>query len=297
MQKAPIVYFAYNRPSHTELTLNALKSNTFAEESDLIIYSDGPKTHEDIQKIAEVREILKKIEGFKSVSLIERSVNVGLYASIVEGVTDVVNKYGRVIVLEDDILVSPFFLKFMNEALTCYEHEKKVISIHAYVFPVDTQFQTSFFLYNTGAWGWATWKRGWDLFECNDKLLLEKLRKEKLLNKFNFNNTYPFAQLLKKRIKRKNQSWAILWYASALLASKLTLYPPVSLAANIGHDGTGTHSGKSNLFDTKMEENSPQVSYQHPEENLKAREAFERYYRKIYPNILKRVYRRLRKIF
>jgi hypothetical protein len=244
MPLAPIVLFVYNRPWHTEQTLNALAANDLADESVLYIYADGPKNDSSIEvleNIKKTRDIIKRQKWCKAVYVIESEINKGLANSIIQGVTDVVNKHGKIIVLEDDLVTHPFFLTYMNEYLNVYENNDSVISIHGYMYPVKKEIKTPFFIKGADCWGWATWKRGWDLFEYNSKLLLDKLLKANQSREFNFNNTYNYTSLLKAEIEGKVDSWAIRWYASAFLLDKLTLYPPVSLVQNIGHDGSGTH--------------------------------------------------------
>lgn len=249
---APIILFTYNRVLHTQKTVEALCHNDLAKDSDLIIYSDGPKNDSDNVSVYEVRLYLKNITGFKSVEIIERETNVGLANSIISGVTEVVNKFGKVIVLEDDIVTSCYFLKFMNDCLDLYENIFEVISIHGYVYPVKKKIKENFFfLKDTGCWGWATWKRGWDLFESDSNKLISMFS-QKQVRKFTFDNSYPFYQMLLDNSNGLNNSWAIRWQASAFLNNKLTIYPGKSLAMNIGFDESGTHCGGGNLFDVEL---------------------------------------------
>jgi len=252
MQLAPIVLFVYNRPRHTEQTLKALAANDLANRSELFIYADGPKTGastETLAQIEEVRAIIRKERSFARVNIVESEVNLGLANSVMKGVTAVVNKYNKVIVLEDDLVTHPFFLTYMNHYLDVYENEEQVISIYGYMYPVKKKMDAPFFVRGADCWGWATWKRGWDLFEPDGRRLLNRLENQHLLREFNFNNSYDFTSLLKAQIEGQVDSWAIRWYASAFLSNKLTLYPPVSLVENIGSDGSGTH--QDNIDTTK----------------------------------------------
>ncbi|MDD4082332.1 MAG: glycosyltransferase [Sphaerochaetaceae bacterium] len=156
---APIVLFVYSRLDHTKRTVEALKNNLLADESNLIIFSDAPKNEKSKKAVEEVRKYIHSIKGFKSVKIIERKNNVGLANSIIDGVTKVVNKYGKIIVLEDDLVTSKYFLNFMNDSLELYKNESKVISISGYTYPVGGLAET-FFIKGTDCWGWATWKRG-----------------------------------------------------------------------------------------------------------------------------------------
>ncbi|MGB4775168.1 MAG: glycosyltransferase family 2 protein, partial [Daejeonella sp.] len=167
-------------------------------------------------------------------------------------VTEIVNKYERIIVLEDDLVTSPYFLQYMNDGLNVYKDCEEVISIHGYIYPVSVELPETFFIKGADCWGWATWKRGWDLFEPNGEKLLNEIIKRGLTYQFDFNGSYPYTQMLKDQIAGLNNSWAIRWNASAFLKNKLTLYPGKSLVQNIGNDGTGTHSGTSNTFNINL---------------------------------------------
>jgi hypothetical protein len=243
---APIVLFIYNRPDHTEKTLSALSGNLLAEESNLYIYADGMKdntTEEQKQMIKKTREVAKSKRWCKEVSIIESDKNKGLAASIISGVTNIVNRYGKVIVLEDDLITSPYFLTYMNDALTLYENNERVISIHGYVYPTKKKLPDYFFIKGADCWGWATWKRGWDVFNSDGEYLLKEIKSRNLEKEFNFNNSFDYTGMLQDQIDGKISSWAIRWYASAFLANKYTLYPGMSFIRNIGFDGTGTHCG------------------------------------------------------
>lgn len=275
---APIVLFVYNRPWHTEQTIKLLSMNLSANESDLIIYSDAPKNNDDIENVNSVRHIIKNIIGFKYIKIIEREQNLGLANSIIDGVTNIVNTYGRVIVLEDDIITSRFFLTYMNNALDIYEYNENVISIHGYTFPVKKNLPDYFFLRGADCWGWATWKRGWDLFNPDSQFLLNEIEKQKLNKLFNFNNSYDYVGMLKLQKEGKISSWAIRWYASAFIANKFTLYPGNSYVNNIGLDGSGTncgYTGNYNIEITKIFKPIPKLNVK---DNLKARKEFTKYF-------------------
>ena len=277
MVLAPIVLFVYNRPWHMRQTIEALQKNELAEASGLFIFSDGPKSGDDKEKVLEVREYIKTISGFKRVNLVEREQHLGLANSIINGVTEIINKYGRIIVLEDDMVSSPYFLKFMNEALEFYKDEEKVISIHGYIYPVNAQLPETFFLRGADCWGWATWKRGWDLFEPNGRKLLHEIWKRKLQKRFDINGAYPYTKMLEKQIRGKNDSWAIKWYASAFLKNKLTLYPGRTLVFNIGLDGSGMHCRVTNIYDTKVSKEPISIKNIPIEENSVALAGIEKY--------------------
>ena len=280
---SPIVLFVYNRSWHTRQTVESLLANELANESDLIIFADGPKDEKDFFMVGEVRNYIKTIVGFRSVTINESPKNKGLANSVIDGVTEVVSKYGRIIVIEDDMVTSPYFLRFMNDALELYENEDKVISIHGYMYPVKEQLPETFFLRGADCWGWATWKRGWDLFEPNPHKLLNQFDRE-LKKKFNFNNSFPFHKMLKNQALGKIDSWAIRWYASAFIKNKLTLYPGESLLKNIGMDNSGTHCTNNDVYliniDCKKDQNLTRVDISEDQQS-----------KKIISSFLKKIYR------
>lgn len=246
---SPIALFVYNRPEHTRKTVEALLKNELANQSKLIVFSDGPRDDRDARQVKQVREYIGTLEGFESVSMIARESNRGLANSIISGVTATLAEYDRIIVLEDDMVTSPQFLRYMNNSLGLYENDEAVVSIHGYIYPVKESLPDYFFLKGADCWGWATWRRGWKIFDPDGKKLYEELKKKSLLKEFDFGNAYPYTEMLLKQIAGKNNSWAIRWYASAFIREKLTLYPGKSYVQNIGNDASGTHSRVTNQFE------------------------------------------------
>jgi hypothetical protein len=249
---APIALFVYNRPEHTRRTLNYLQKNLLADESRLYIFSDAAKNEEDIDKVAEVRELIKSITGFKAITIIERKENFGLANSIINGVSKLVTEYGKVIVFEDDLLSSTHTLQYFNEALTKYANEGKVMHIGAYMYPLkgDNLPETFFFRAAT-SWGWATWARAWKHFEPDVDVLLNQFDTKKA-NQFAIEGTMNFWKQLVGFKAGKNNSWAIRWYASIFLKGGLTLNPSTSLIQNIGNDGSGVHSKKEDMYSVRI---------------------------------------------
>lgn len=281
MKLAPVVLFVYNRPEHTRKTLEHLSRNKFAAESELIVFADGPKENageEELTKIEAVRSVVNEKNWCGAIKLVASEKNKGLANSVIEGVTEIVNEYGRVIVLEDDLVSSPYFLEFMNASLEQYANDEKVIGIAAYIYPVRTALPETFFLRGADCWGWATWKRGWDLFEKDGKKLLDEIESKKLAEDFDFGNAYPYTQMLRDQVNGLNSSWAIRWYASAYLQNKLSLYPGETLIQNIGVDGSGTHSGISDKWEGRMAKKCPAVGAIAVEENPQARAAIAQFF-------------------
>ncbi len=245
---APIALFVYNRPVHTERTIKFLKQNNLASESRLFIFSDGAKTATDESAVAEVREFIRIVDGFKSVEIIQRPANMGLANSIIDGVSRLVNTYKQVIVLEDDLITSPHLLTYFNDALNKYKDQEKVMHISAYMYPLKANnLPETFFYRAAGSWGWATWERAWQHFEPNIDTLMNQFTPQQK-RAFAMDNTMNFWKQMKEFKNGKNNSWAIRWYASVFLKGGLTLNPAQSLVNNIGHDGTGIHSGINDIY-------------------------------------------------
>ncbi|SEM77892.1 hypothetical protein SAMN05216436_107155 [bacterium A37T11] len=246
---APIVLFVYNRPEHTRRTLKFLQQNLLADESRLFVYADAAAGPLEEKAVAETREVIQHISGFKSVKVIQQKTNLGLANSIIQGVTEVVNAYGKVIVFEDDLLSSPHTLTYFNNALERYQQEEKVMQISGYMFPVKhaETLPESFFFRAINSWGWATWKRAWIHFEPDVTRLYPQFNKQKIVD-FSINSSMNYWKQLNDYKAGKNKSWAIRWYASVFLKDGLVLWPAKSLIENIGHDGTGVHSIIENTY-------------------------------------------------
>ncbi|MDR1715566.1 MAG: glycosyltransferase [Prevotella sp.] len=244
---APIVLFVYNRPSKTKETLEALASNTLAEESVLYIFSDGPKKDADLimqKEITETRRVLRQKQWCGQVHIIESEKNNGLANSIEDGITRIVNQYGKVIVLEDDIVTSPYFLTYMNAALDLYEKEDKVMHISGFV-PVTTganKLPETYFLRFMSCWGWATWKRAWDKRITDIPYLYKSLPVRSDFHDFNLNGSINQFSQIEQNYEGTLKTWAIKWYATIFINNGLCLYPHKSLVDNIGVDGSGTNS-------------------------------------------------------
>lgn len=251
MNLAPIILFVYNRPWHTKQTLEALMLNDYADQSTLYIYCDGPKedaSEENLKSIEEVREVIREMKWCKEVIIKERTENLGLANSIIQGVTSITEKHGKVIVLEDDIVTSTGFLKYMNDALDFYQHNEKVMHISGYMYPNKEQLPETFFFNVPLCWGWATWDRAWKFFNNDAVYLWNEIHKRDLLLCFDkFGGDYLSSQLA-HNISGRLKTWFIKWHASVLLYNGYTLYPSISLVDNIGFDNTGVHNGENPQF-------------------------------------------------
>ena len=230
----------------------ALKANFLAQDSDLIVYSDGPKSLADQDSVNQVREYIKTVRGFNSVTLIDREKNLGLANSIITGVSEQLANHGRVIVVEDDLVTSPYFLQYMNEALDFYANDSRVFSIHGYTYPLKGELPETYFIRGASCWGWATWARAWAFFEKDAQSLYDQLKQKNLIHDFDFRGAYPYSKMLLDHVAGKVNSWAIRWLASAYLQGGLTLYPGRSLVQNIGFDQSGTHCIETDLFKVSL---------------------------------------------
>lgn len=265
---APIILFVYNRPWHTQQIVNALLKNKEASISDLYIFADGIKanaTEMQISDFQKTREYIYTISGFKSIRIFESNINKGLGKSIIDGVTSILEKYDSAIILEDDILTSSHFLRFMNESLTRYADSEQVICINGYNLIENTPIkETSFFLRGGDCWGWATWKRAWKLFNPDASELLNYINEHKcLLKDFTFNGTMYYMDLLRAVVEGKNDSWAIRWYTSTFIKRGLCLYPTKSLCKNIGfgEGATNTISSDRDIIYTRVQANEEYLEY------------------------------------
>jgi Glycosyl transferase family 2 len=244
---APIVFFAYNRPGHTRQTLEALRRNKLANESLLYIFIDGPKasaTEQTIAKIEEMKKIAAEKQWCKEVRIIVAEKNKGLLRAIIDGVTKTVNEFGKLIVLEDDVLIAPGFLEYMNDALDFYEHTDKVMHISGYSRADLREAaikEPTYFFYHTSCWGWATWKRAWDKFNPDPVVVKKAVSKKGNIHKLNMDGTFEFFWGLKAIAEGKYQSWNTIWHSVVFLNDGLCLHPTQSLVSNIGHDGSGVN--------------------------------------------------------
>ena len=295
MQKlAPIALFVYNRPDHTRRTLQFLKQNELAADSRLFIFSDGPKNAKQAEKVAEVRALIKQVEGFKLVEIIERSSNLGLANSVISGVSQLMEEYGQAIVFEDDLITSPYTLRYFNDALVRYQNEVQVMHIGAYMYPLpiaeSEQLPETFFFRAATSWGWATWARAWQHFNPDVEVLMKQFDADQK-HQFSIEGSMNFWKQMQELKAGKNNSWAIRWYASIFLIGGLTLNPAHSLVSNIGHDGSGVHSGINEIYNVSI---NPQPVKHFPEliaENMEAYNFIKIFLKNRKGNIWQRVLR------
>jgi GR25 family glycosyltransferase involved in LPS biosynthesis len=266
-----------------------------AKESRLYIYSDAAKDNTVVDDVNAVRCYIHSIKGFAEIEIVEREQNWGLARNIIDGVTTQVNKYGKVIVLEDDLIVSPYFLQFMNDALNMYKDEEKVGHIQACDFTKDRCLPDTFLIKWTGSWGWATWDRAWKLFNPDGLALLKELEDKKRIKEFDFNGHYGYTRMLRRQTEGLNNSWAIRWNASLFLKDILSLNVGKSLVLNTGFDGSGTNCGGGGLYSSDLwMKPLPVIKIAPIEENKAARKAYEHYYFKT-NNFFAKAFRRIKR--
>ncbi len=248
----PIVVFAYRRTEHLQRTLSSLIQCEGFAGSPVIVYGDGPKTAKEIPDVEATRRLAHNMLG-KTAEYHFSPINKGLSRSIIEGVGAVTRRFGRAIVVEDDLLLAPGFLNYMNTALDRYAEDSAVLQVSGYMFDVPefNERRDAFFLPLTVSWGWATWRRAWDVFDP-EVSGWEKMRPgSELRRRFNLGGAYDYASLLEDQIAGRADSWAILWYWTVFRAGGLVLFPPRSLVENAGMDGSGTH-GRGRLTKFRM---------------------------------------------
>lgn len=261
MKLAPICLFTYNRLDETKLTIEALQNNFLANESEIFIFSDGWKNDEASSKVLAVRRFLKTVDRFKSVTIFEADKNKGLANSIIDGVTKIINRYGKVIVLEDDLVTSKNFLDFMNQALIFFEPNEKIFSISGFSMnlPGLKTYNKDFYLgYRSSSWGWGTWKNRWDTIDWEVKDYKLFIESRKLKRQFK-NGGSDLPKMLSNQMSGKIDSWAIRWCYQQFKNQQLTVIPTKSKVENIGFGINATHTKKTRRFHTRLDHSPKKV--------------------------------------
>lgn len=243
---APIIVFAFNRSDSLARLIKSLLLNSEAAKSDLFLYVDGPRpgNKKDAKNVKEVRDYASTINGFRSVTLKFSECNKGLGPSLIRGITEIINKYGKAIVIEDDLQVTSNFLFYMNKGLCRYEYVERVFSICGYsnaVHPRKEYNFNTYFCTRSSSWGWATWKDRWNSIDWELNNLDGYHRQAGKFNKWGGSDCW---HMLTDWKKGKNSSWAIRFCFAQFLQNKLSLFPIKSLVSYGGNDGRGTNSRK-----------------------------------------------------
>ena len=241
---APICLFVYNRFEETKQTIEALQANFLAKDSELIIFSDGPKDKKSKNEVQTIRNYLKTVDGFKKVEIYESVSNKGLAKSIIGGVSQVIKEYGNIIVLEDDLITTPNFLDFMNTSLSYYEQFQNVFSITGFTLPIefDKKYKSDiYFSYRASSWGWAIWKDRWFSIDWELAYSENFMNDRKIQRGFKIGGD-DLSRMLKNQILGKIDSWAIRFCYYQFRSNKLTVAPIKSKIKNIGFNNKGTHT-------------------------------------------------------
>lgn len=295
---SPVVLFVYNRPEHTFKTLESLKFNQLAKESNLIIFSDFPRSDDEQHNVNIVREIISGLDGyFLSVEIIFREQNFGLAKNIQEGISYVLSKYDSVIVLEDDLVTSPYFLNFMNDALIKYKDNEKVWHISGWNYPItSTGLDDAFFWRVMNCWGWGTWKNRWVHYDKNPEMLINTWKKLDILQ-FNLDGAHNFWSQVQANYNKKINTWAIFWYATIYKNQGLCVNPSRTYVINIGHDGSGENCGVYDLYKNELNMSTVIDWPLDFVENVIALNRIKKFYNLITPTIFSRIINRIKRLF
>jgi hypothetical protein len=258
MNNAPLLIFTYNRLDTLKEVIYYLKHNSLINETRLFIFSDYAKEKKDIEAVNSVREYLHKLEDFKYIKVIERNENYGLAKNIIYGVTDIINKYEKVIVLEDDLITSSNFLIYMNQALNFYKTDKKIFAISGYTpnLPSLNILEHDVYLsYRPSSWGWATWKEQWIGIDWKVNDFNNFIKDKQKIKKFN-RGGIDMTRMLKHCMEGKNHSWAIRWSYSMYKQDKYCIYPKISKVQNIGFGKDATNCTGINIYKTNIDKSN-----------------------------------------
>jgi hypothetical protein len=301
---APIVIFTYDRLDLLLNCIESLKKNHLAKKSDLFVYSDGPKNKGVEISVKEVRSHLSNVNGFKSVTIIERPENWGLSKNIIDGVTEIIERYGKIIVLEDDLELSPHFLQFMNEGLDIYYDTKNVCQIYGYSYfekyAEKYNLDQLLFLRGADCLGWGTWKRAWEVFEPDANVLIDRMKKEgnSFIRDFDWDGAYNYFSLLKRNANGQIDSWAIRWLASTYLENMYTLCPVKSFVVHRGNiKGTHYHRKRKNdPLDVPITKTQIEVTKNEVVQKDNVKLAYIEFLKELKPSLPNRVLNQLSKI-
>lgn len=296
---APVVLFVYNRLDHTKNVIESLSKNFLAAQTDLYVFSDAAKTENGLEKVNAVREYIRRAdwrEDFQKVTVVEAEENKGLAKSIIGGVTKILEEYGKVIVIEDDLVLSPYFLNYMNGALDYYQDAEDVWSISGYSFPMKSLEKYPhdvFYSYRGCSWGWATWLDRWEKTDWEVKDY-EKLMADKEWQKRFNRGGADLTGMLGMQMEGKINSWAIRWVFAQSNLEMYTVYPKNSYILNDGCDGSGTHVGTTKEYSTDISDGTAKCRFERLGIDRKiAREFWYKYS----DTLDKKIKRNLKKIF
>ena len=237
----PVALFVYKNLETTRAVVAALANNKESADTKLIVFSDGPKSETDRRKVEEVRKFCSSVSGFQSVDIIHRDTNLGLAESFITGITETLDVYPAAIFLEDDNLVSPFFLSFMRRALVQFSDDPRVICISGYSYPQIPRPKTPYFLLGAETWSMGTWRRDWSQFEKDADFLLHEINRLRLKRKLNLYG-FNFHRMLRSQVDGEIDSWGVRWWASAVYQEKYCLFPAEPHCVSIGDKVDAVHT-------------------------------------------------------
>lgn len=279
MKLAPIVIFSYNRPKHLQRTLNALKLNKLSRESEIYLFSDGPKNKNktELKRISSVQKIIKNLDGFKKKYFFFHKKNIGLKKNILDGVSQILKKKSNIIVLEDDIIVSKYFLEYMNTSLRLYEYKKKVWHISGWNYnlkinDIKLKDENTFFVKNMNCWGWATWSDRWKKIITDPNFFIKRFNNKNIYDFDLSNSLNNWSQLIRNK-KKKLNTWGVFWNATIFYYRGVCLNPVKSLTKNIGFDGSGVNSLKQKIDKNKISNVASFIYEKKIKENLNVKKA------------------------
>ena len=241
---APIVVFLHARPEHSRRCLDSLAANPEFAASPLYLFCDGARDERSLARVEAVRRMARRLEHPRK-QVIESPVNRGLAASVIDGVGRVLARHGRVIVVEDDLVLGRGFLRYMNDALERYHDHERVMQVSGHMWPVEPEHDghDALFLPVANSWGWATWSRAWRHFDPDMREMARLERLPELRRRFDVGGACPYFEYLRRQRAGRADSWFVRWYLSLFMRDGLVLYPRRSLVRNLGFDGTGVHCG------------------------------------------------------
>jgi hypothetical protein len=240
---APIAIFAFNRVEHLRQTIKTLIACDGFQGRQITVFIDGPRDEADIPDVLRVRDLARELLPAQA-RIHPRDENIGLASSIVLGVADILISSDRVIVIEDDLELSPAFLGYMDAALEKYRDDETVYQISGHIFDTpELGEKEAVVLPLTTTWGWATWKRAWAAYDPAAEGWHQLLSDRKLRHRFNLNDCYPFSWLMERQARGLSNSWGIRWYWSVFRKGGVGIFPPKTMVRNHGQDGSGTHGG------------------------------------------------------
>ena len=253
-----IAYFAFARPIHTEASIASLRANHGAQEMPLYIFADAARSPDEAQRVGAVRDILNRVEGFKAITRIYREHNLGCAQSIIDGIGRVLGAYERVIVVEDDLLLSPHFLSFVRRGLAVYANRQDVFSVCAASPPPELLSLPQHYPHDVylsprmSPCGWGTWRDRWDQVDWSmedyNAFRISPGRHWRLSRGGN-----DLVPMLHAQMSGRIDAWDIRFNYAQIMARKYSLYPRFPYVQNLGMDGSGTHSRPSDYCEVDLD--------------------------------------------